>query len=77
MYSLLKREVHRAVMKDLDPVREKRKELETSPDRVKEILRDGAMKARAIAAETMKEVRERVGIGVTQWWLDQGTFKGR
>lgn len=69
MYSSLKRAVHRAVKEELAPIRERREELESSPDRVKEILRDGAKRAQAIAMGTMKEVREKVGVGVTQWWI--------
>ncbi|MCK5123099.1 MAG: tryptophan--tRNA ligase, partial [Candidatus Pacebacteria bacterium] len=43
--------------------REKRKELEKDPGEVKKILNEGAEKAREIARETMKEVKEKVGIG--------------
>ena len=44
------------------PFREKRKELAAKPDHVEEVLRDGARKARAEARETMKLVREAVGM---------------
>ncbi len=36
-------------------------EYRARPDRVWEILGDGAARCRAIAAETMREVRERMG----------------
>ena len=42
--------------------REKRKELEKNPEEVKRILNEGAEKARVIAQETMKEVREKIGV---------------
>jgi len=42
--------------------REKRKELEKNPEEVKKILDEGAKKARVIARETMKEVKEKVGL---------------
>ena len=42
--------------------RKKRKELEKNPEEVKKILDEGAEKAKVIARETMKEVRERVGL---------------
>jgi len=44
------------------PFREKRKELESKPDYVKKVLSDGAERARKIARETMKEVKEKVGL---------------
>ena len=46
--------------KALDPIREKRKELEANLDKVKEIMEQGNAKARSIAQETMTEVREAV-----------------
>jgi tryptophanyl-tRNA synthetase len=44
------------------PFREKRKQLATNPDYVEEALRKGATKARAEARQTMKLVREAVGM---------------
>ena len=43
--------------KDLEPFRAKRAEFAAKPDHVWGILHDGAKRARAIAEETMKEVR--------------------
>lgn len=43
--------------------REKRKELKTRPDFVRDVLRDGAAKARETAKITMMRVREAVGLG--------------
>jgi tryptophanyl-tRNA synthetase len=43
------------------PFRERARELKGRPERVREILRHGAGKARATATETMREVRERMG----------------
>jgi tryptophanyl-tRNA synthetase len=42
----------------LAPIREKRAELLKKPDTVKDILNEGALKARAIAEKTMAEVKE-------------------
>ena len=42
--------------------REKRKELEKDPEKVKKILSEGAEKVRVIAKETMREVKEKVGV---------------
>jgi tryptophanyl-tRNA synthetase len=44
--------------KALDPIREKRRELEANLDKVKEIMERGNAKARSIAEKTMTEVRE-------------------
>jgi tryptophanyl-tRNA synthetase len=43
------------------PVRERRKELLTRPSDVRDILRAGADRARPIAQETMREVRDKIG----------------
>ncbi len=45
-----------------DEARKKRAELEANPDYVEKVLRDGAEKARAIAAPVMKKVREATGL---------------
>ena len=52
------------VNRSLESFRERRRELEAHPKRVKEILADGARKASAIAKETILEVRERLGISI-------------
>lgn len=44
------------------PMRERAAELRARPERIREILEDGAGKARAIARETMTTVRERMGL---------------
>ncbi|MEE9179762.1 MAG: tryptophan--tRNA ligase [Vicinamibacteria bacterium] len=44
----------------MKPFLEKRKELESSPDKIWKILDEGAEKARKVARETMKEVRSAV-----------------
>jgi tryptophanyl-tRNA synthetase len=50
------------LMKTFTPARKRYEELKNNPQKVKEILEKGAAKARAVAGETMKEVREAVGI---------------
>lgn len=42
--------------------RERREELAASPDKVTEVLAEGAARATAIARQTIREVRERVGL---------------
>jgi tryptophanyl-tRNA synthetase len=46
----------------LEPFRARRAELDQDPDRVWDILRDGAKRARTIAEQTMVEVREAIGL---------------
>jgi tryptophanyl-tRNA synthetase len=56
----VKRILAAAVNATLDPMRERRAEVLANPARVKEILMDGSSRARAIAQETMKQVRDAV-----------------
>jgi tryptophanyl-tRNA synthetase len=49
--------------RELVPLRTKRAEIDAHPERVLQALGDGAAKARAIARETMREVRDRMGLG--------------
>jgi tryptophanyl-tRNA synthetase len=46
----------------LAPIRERRAELAKEPDRVWDVLRDGAKRARAEAAATMERVRAAMGL---------------
>ena len=50
------------LVKALDPIREKRSFYETRPDTVRAIIEDGNQKARAVARQTMEEVRTAVKI---------------
>ena len=50
----------RAVNEVLDPIRERRAEIATKPEQIQEIVLDGSSRARAIAQETMKDVRDAV-----------------
>jgi tryptophanyl-tRNA synthetase len=44
------------------PIRERAIDLKANPDRLMDILEDGAGRASAVAQETMKEVRNRMGL---------------
>ena len=46
----------------LEPLRERRQEFQKRPDYVKDILSDGAVKAQAIARNTIEEVYEKMGL---------------
>jgi tryptophanyl-tRNA synthetase len=58
-----KRDLAAIVAKSLEPIRERRRELDAHPERVVEALRYGEEKARAVAQATMKEVREAMKVG--------------
>ncbi len=62
-YGDLKQAVADAVVEFLAPVRERYAELRPDQAALEEVLAAGAEKARAIAAPTVAEVRERMGIG--------------
>lgn len=47
----------------LEPLREKRRELEEKPEYVREVLIEGGRRARSIARETISEVYEKMGLG--------------
>lgn len=62
-YVKLKEAVYEHLMAKLRPIRERRRELERDPEQVKRILQEGAERARAIAVESMREIRKLVGVG--------------
>jgi len=47
---------------DLAPLRQRRAELAAKPKYVKEVLADGAKRASVIARETLKEVKQKMGL---------------
>jgi tryptophanyl-tRNA synthetase len=57
----LKRTVTEAVNVRLAPLRARRAELAADPGYVQQVLRDGAERARAVAAATLDEVRDAMG----------------
>lgn len=61
-YSQLKETLAQDIADYFALFRAKRKELEAKPEYVKEILADGAERARKIARETMREVKEKIGL---------------
>ncbi len=63
-YSQFKETLGKDIADYFAPLRERRKELEAKPDEVKKILSEGAEKARSIARETMKEVKEKIGLAL-------------
>ncbi len=57
-----KRHLAEGVNRYLEPIRENRHEYEARPDYVREVLNEGAQKAKAIALETIGEVQEKMGL---------------
>ena len=57
-----KRALADAMMVTLRPIQERKRELSEKTGMIDEILAAGAARARAIAGETMREVRERLGL---------------
>jgi len=58
-----KRHLAASINSYLEPFRERRREYEARPNFVRDVLADGAKKARTIARNTMEEVYEKMGIG--------------
>jgi len=52
----------RHVVEDLKPIQERRREIDAQPSLVTDVLEDGNRRARAVAGDTMREVREAVGL---------------
>lgn len=50
------------IVRDFEPIRARAAEYRARPERVREILGDGAARCRGIARETLRAVRERMGL---------------
>jgi tryptophanyl-tRNA synthetase len=62
-YGDFKGAVAETVVSTLGPIRDRYLELTADPAGLEDVLRDGADRARALAQETMADVRERMGVG--------------
>lgn len=58
----IKRYLNEVLQNELRPIRERRKKYEADIDAVYQILKDGSDKANAVAEQTLKEVRDAIGI---------------
>jgi tryptophanyl-tRNA synthetase len=58
----VKNYLYESLLKYFDNARQTYRELVSKPEIIKKILRDGTEKARAVAGQTMTEVREAVGL---------------
>lgn len=61
-YSELKSALADAIIKYFQPMREKRKELETKTDYLMEVMHEGTKKALKVANATLAEVKEKIGL---------------
>jgi len=61
-YSELKEKLAEAIFQELKPIQERRKSFEGNPKLVAEILEEGREYCSKIAKETIKEVKERMGL---------------
>ncbi len=59
----LKDAVAEAMYAELKPLQEKRKAIEEDPTYVDQVIREGAEKARTVAQGTVREVKEKMGLG--------------
>jgi tryptophanyl-tRNA synthetase len=62
-YGQFKSAVAEALVEFIAPVRERYNELRPDESRLESVLEEGAQRARAIAVDTMEDVRARMGIG--------------
>ncbi len=61
-YGDLKQELSEAIFNELQPIQDKRRELEQNPEYVNKIIAEGAQKARTAAQQTISEVKEKMGL---------------
>jgi len=57
-----KKKLAEKLIEKLAPYHQKRNELAENPDKIRDILRDGKVKANAVANETLKEIKAAMGI---------------
>ena len=61
-YTELKEVLSKEIYKELKPFQERRKKFEKNPKLVDSIIEDGRLKCIKMAEETMREVREKMGL---------------
>ena len=60
-----KQPIIESVLKELKPIQERAKDYIESPDLVKSVVAEGCEKARKLARDTMRDVREVMGIDLS------------
>jgi len=61
-FSDLKAAVTDAIFAELEPLQVRRRELEADPDYVDQVIRDGAAQAKAVAQQTVADVKQKMGL---------------
>jgi len=61
-YKDLKEELSESIHNELQPIQERRKVLEEDPTQVDQIIKEGSERARAVAQETIREVKKAMGL---------------
>ncbi|KKQ84449.1 MAG: Tryptophanyl-tRNA synthetase [Candidatus Woesebacteria bacterium GW2011_GWB1_38_8] len=61
-YKELKEELAKAIYRELEPIQKRRTELEKDESYIENVLKEGEEKARSIAGETLREVKEKMGL---------------
>jgi tryptophanyl-tRNA synthetase len=56
------RSLFESIGRELDPIRDRAAELRERPELVRDVLEQGAARCRALARETLREVKERMGL---------------
>jgi tryptophanyl-tRNA synthetase len=59
----MKKQLAEDMIRFITPIREKAADLQANPDLLNKIIRQGAEKARASAAQTLTLVRKAIGTG--------------
>jgi tryptophanyl-tRNA synthetase len=54
--------VSKEITKALEPFRQRRQELASKPEYIKDVLQDGAKRAKVIARQTLDEAKQRMGL---------------
>lgn len=58
-----KKILHQHMMETMGPIQARAADLRRRPDEVRDVLRDGASRCRAMAQQTLAEVRQKMGLG--------------
>ena len=61
-YGSLKKDLFERCWEHFRPMRERRRELESDPERVEEVLRDGAERAAGVARDVLRRARRACGL---------------
>ena len=62
-YADFKKELAEVIIEGLRPLQSRYKKLRSNPDYVNSLLKDGASRVRPIAEETLRKVKDRLGLG--------------